>query len=153
MKRIVLAAALLMAAGAAAHAYTDHFTNLLKQPRGDDVLNADAASCREKTGQQNFNGSPMLSSYTRCMRGRGWRFDYTKVEKTWIDPDTGDTCHEILGGLGSVPGAVVGGLLLGMIESFTATMFGSLVADILQLLLVILILLVRPSGLLGQREA
>jgi branched-chain amino acid transport system permease protein len=59
----------------------------------------------------------------------------------------------ILGGLGSVPGAVVGGLLLGMIESFTATMFGSLVADILQLLLVILILLVRPSGLLGQREA
>ena len=59
----------------------------------------------------------------------------------------------ILGGLGSVPGAVVGGLLLGMIESFTATMFGSLVSDILQLLLVILILLVRPSGLLGQREA
>ena len=59
----------------------------------------------------------------------------------------------ILGGLGSVPGAVVGGLMLGMIESFTATMFGSLVSDILQLLLVILILLVRPAGLLGQREA
>ena len=59
----------------------------------------------------------------------------------------------ILGGLGSVPGAVVGGLLLGMIESFTATIFGSLVSDVLQLLLVILILLVRPAGLLGQREA
>lgn len=59
----------------------------------------------------------------------------------------------ILGGLGSVPGAVAGGLLLGLIESFTATMFGSLVADILQLLLVIAILLVRPAGLLGQREA
>jgi len=59
----------------------------------------------------------------------------------------------ILGGLGSVPGAVAGGILLGLIESFTATMFGSLVADILQLLLVISILLARPSGLLGQREA
>ncbi len=59
----------------------------------------------------------------------------------------------ILGGLGSVPGAVLGGLVLGMIESFTATIFGSLVSDILQLLLVILILLVRPWGLLGQREA
>jgi len=59
----------------------------------------------------------------------------------------------ILGGLGSVPGAVAGGILLGFIESFTATMFGSLISDILQLLLVILILLVRPSGLLGQREA
>lgn len=59
----------------------------------------------------------------------------------------------ILGGLGSVPGAVVGGILLGLIESFTATIFGSLISDILQLLLVILILLLRPSGLLGQREA
>jgi branched-chain amino acid transport system permease protein len=59
----------------------------------------------------------------------------------------------ILGGLGSIPGAVVGGLLLGLIESFTATMFGSLVSDILQLLLVIMILLFLPSGLLGQREA
>lgn len=59
----------------------------------------------------------------------------------------------ILGGLGSVPGAVVGGILLGLIESFTATIFGSLVSDILQLLLVIMILLVRPSGLLGQKEA
>ncbi len=59
----------------------------------------------------------------------------------------------ILGGLGSVPGAVVGGLLLGLIESFTATALGSLVADILQLLLVILILLVRPWGLLGQKDA
>jgi branched-chain amino acid transport system permease protein len=59
----------------------------------------------------------------------------------------------ILGGLGSVPGAVFGGLLLGLIESFTATALGSLVADMLQLLLVILILLVRPWGLLGQREA
>ena len=59
----------------------------------------------------------------------------------------------MLGGLGSVPGAVVGGLLLGLIESFTATIWGSLVSDILQLLLVIMILLVRPAGLLGQREA
>jgi branched-chain amino acid transport system permease protein len=58
----------------------------------------------------------------------------------------------ILGGLGSVAGAVAGGLLLGLIESFTATVFGSLVSDILQLVLVIAILLVRPAGLLGQPE-
>lgn len=58
----------------------------------------------------------------------------------------------ILGGLGSVPGAVVGGIMLGLIESFTATLFGAIIADILQLLLVIVILLVRPTGLLGQRE-
>ena len=106
MKRIVLAAALLIAAGVAAHADVDHFTNLHKQSRGDDVLNVDAQSCRDQTGQPNYNGSPMYPSYVRCMRGRGWRFDYTKVEKTWIDPDTGDTCHEILGGAGSSCGNI-----------------------------------------------
>lgn len=59
----------------------------------------------------------------------------------------------ILGGLGSIPGAILGGLLLGLIESYGATMLGSVVADILQLALVIAILLIRPSGLLGHREA
>ena len=104
MKRIVLAAALLMAAGVAAHADTDHFTNLLKQPRGDDVLNVDAQDCRDRTGQQNYTGSPMLPSSLRCMRGRGWRFDYTHVRRHhgWIDPDTGLRCHGIMGGFGSV---------------------------------------------------
>ncbi|PKQ10753.1 MAG: branched-chain amino acid ABC transporter permease [Alphaproteobacteria bacterium HGW-Alphaproteobacteria-1] len=59
----------------------------------------------------------------------------------------------ILGGLGSIPGAVLGGLLLGMIESFGATMLGAMIADMLQLALVIAILLIRPSGLLGRKEA
>ena len=59
----------------------------------------------------------------------------------------------ILGGLGSIPGAVLGGLLLGMIESFGATLLGAMVADMLQLALVIAILLVRPSGLMGRKEA
>ena len=104
MKKIVLAAALLIVASATAYADVDHFTNLLKQPRGDDVLSVDAQDCRDRTGQPNYNGSPMYPSYVRCMRSRGWRFDYTRVRKTWIDPDTGDTCHDILGGFGSVCG-------------------------------------------------
>ncbi|MCC7286593.1 MAG: branched-chain amino acid ABC transporter permease [Burkholderiaceae bacterium] len=58
----------------------------------------------------------------------------------------------ILGGLGSIPGAVLGALLLGVIESFTAIAWGAAVSDLLVLALVILILLVRPWGLLGQRE-
>jgi len=36
------------------------------------------------------------------MRSRGWRFDYTRFDKKWIDPETGLTCHDILGGFGSV---------------------------------------------------
>jgi len=105
MKRIVLAAALLIAAGAAAQADSDHWTDLRpKLSRGDDVLTVDAANCRYQTGQQNYNYSPMLPSYLRCMRGQGWRFDYTAHyhHHGWIDPDTGDHCHSILGGVGSV---------------------------------------------------
>jgi len=112
MKRIVLASALLMAAATAAHADTDIFTDMLKHPRSEDVLNADAAQCRAQTGQSNFNGSPMLPYYLRCMRARSWRFNYTAVSSgyhhrwivpgvTWTDPDRPGTCHYILGGLGS----------------------------------------------------
>ena len=59
---------------------------------------------RDRTGQPNYNGSQMLPSYLRCMRGRGWRFDYTQVRRHhgWIDPDTGLWCHSIMGGFGSV---------------------------------------------------
>ena len=101
MKRIVMAAALLMAAGSAAYADHDVYTNMLKQPRSDDVLHADEAYCMEKTGQQSFNSSPILPAYKSCMRGRGWRYDHTHVRRTWIDPDTGLPCHAILGGFGS----------------------------------------------------
>lgn len=55
----------------------------------------------------------------------------------------------ILGGMGSLPGAVLGGLILGFAESFAALKFGSEVVLIMGFGIVILILLVKPSGLLG----
>jgi hypothetical protein len=100
MKRIALVAALLLAGAAAAHADVAHYTNMLKQPRGDDALHADGEYCDQRVGR-DINGVPTSATYKRCMRGRGWRYDYTRVEKTWIDPDTGLTCHDILGGFGS----------------------------------------------------
>lgn len=59
----------------------------------------------------------------------------------------------ILGGLGSIPGAVLASLLLGLIESFTSSFFGASTADIVVFALVVVVLLVRPSGLLGHKEA
>jgi len=59
----------------------------------------------------------------------------------------------ILGGLGSVPGAVVGGLILGLAESVFASLFGVLVSDMLGFLLIMMILLWRPFGLLGRATA
>ena len=101
MKRIALVAALLLAGSAVAQADSTHYTNMLKQPRGDDMLHADGEYCDQRVGPDR-NGVPTSAAYKRCMRSRGWRYDYTRVEKTWIDPDTGDRCHAILGGFGSV---------------------------------------------------
>ena len=57
----------------------------------------------------------------------------------------------VLGGLGSLPGAIVGGLLLGILE-FQATWFlGASYRDILAFLILFVILVFRPSGLLGAR--
>ncbi len=56
----------------------------------------------------------------------------------------------ILGGYGSVPGAVAGGLLLGVLESLGAGMISSAYKDAIAFLLLLAILFVRPAGLLGK---
>ena len=58
----------------------------------------------------------------------------------------------VLGGIGSIPGAVLGGLLLGITEAITAGYFSSEYKDVVAFSLVILILLFRPSGILGRPE-
>ena len=55
----------------------------------------------------------------------------------------------VIGGLGSIPGTVVGGLILGIAESVLALFFGSQMGIILPLILVIAFLIFRPKGLFG----
>lgn len=59
----------------------------------------------------------------------------------------------ILGGLGSIPGAVLAAMLLGLIESLTSSFVSASAADIVTFALVVLVLLVRPTGILGRGEA
>ncbi|MCL6445841.1 MAG: branched-chain amino acid ABC transporter permease, partial [Alicyclobacillus sp.] len=55
----------------------------------------------------------------------------------------------VLGGFGDVTGAMVGGILLGLVEAFGGTMVSSSYRDVLVYGILILILIVRPSGILG----
>jgi branched-chain amino acid transport system permease protein len=57
----------------------------------------------------------------------------------------------VLGGLGSVPGAMLGGLVLGVIESFTSYWFGPERSATISFALLLVLLFVRPSGLMGRR--
>jgi branched-chain amino acid transport system permease protein len=55
----------------------------------------------------------------------------------------------ILGGLGSIPGAILGGLILGFIDSIVATAVGVEPAFLLSFVFIILLLLFKPNGLFG----
>ena len=57
----------------------------------------------------------------------------------------------VLGGMGSVPGAVLGGLFVGVVESLCGLYLGESLGQIGIFLMFILVLLFRPSGLLGER--
>ncbi|SHF50567.1 branched-chain amino acid transport system permease protein [Lampropedia hyalina DSM 16112] len=58
----------------------------------------------------------------------------------------------VLGGIGSIPGAMLGGVLLGLAETFAAAYISSQYKDIVAFGLLVLILLFRPTGLLGKPE-
>jgi branched-chain amino acid transport system permease protein len=58
----------------------------------------------------------------------------------------------VLGGIGSIPGAVLGGMVLGFAESFAAGYLSSDYEDAVAFVLLIVILIVRPGGLMGEAQ-
>ena len=59
----------------------------------------------------------------------------------------------ILGGIGNIPGAVLGAMILGLTEALTTLAFGSEWDDVTTFAMLMLVLLMRPRGLLGERVA
>ena len=58
----------------------------------------------------------------------------------------------VLGGIGSVPGAMLGGLLIGLIEAFWSAYFSVEYKDVAVFAILILVLIFRPTGLLGRPD-
>ncbi len=59
----------------------------------------------------------------------------------------------VLGGIGNLRGALAGGFALGLIESYGASIFGAEWKDVIAFVVLVLVLLVRPTGLLGEQLA
>ena len=57
----------------------------------------------------------------------------------------------VFGGIGSVPGAMLGGILLGIIENFSKSYISTELSDAIVFAVLIIVLLVRPTGLLGRK--
>lgn len=57
----------------------------------------------------------------------------------------------VFGGIGSIPGAMIGGILLGVIEILSRAYISSQLADAIVFLILILVLLVKPTGILGKK--
>lgn len=58
----------------------------------------------------------------------------------------------VLGGIGNFPGAVLGGLVIGLVETFTVGYLSPTYRDAIAFAILIIILLVKPTGLLGKKE-
>ena len=78
----------------------------------------------------------------------------SKVQSVW--PTVGSMpgirafTAAVFGGIGSIPGAILGGMLLGLIETMTGAYISTQFSDAIVFLVLIIVLLVRPAGLLGK---
>ena len=57
----------------------------------------------------------------------------------------------VLGGIGSIPGAMLGGVLLGVIEIFGKAYISTQLSDVIVFAVLIIVLLIKPTGLLGKK--
>ena len=96
----------------------------------------------------------IIGSALAAVAGILFGLSYPKIDPLMgIMPGLKAFIAAVLGGIGNVPGAVVGGLIIGIIESFVGGSRFSNFRDAIAFIILIAILLFRPSGLFGKYEA
>jgi branched-chain amino acid transport system permease protein len=104
----------------------------------------------------------IIGAALAAVAGIMWAANYGQVQHTMgFLPGLKAFTAAVLGGIGNLAGAVVGALLLGLVEAigagylgeWTGDVLGSHYADIFAFVILIIVLTVRPSGLLGERVA
>jgi branched-chain amino acid transport system permease protein len=95
----------------------------------------------------------IIGSMLAAVAGILYGLSYPKIDPLLgIMPGLKAFVAAVLGGIGNVPGAVIGGLVIGIIESFVRGSQFSSYSDAIAFMILIVILLFRPSGLFGKYE-
>jgi branched-chain amino acid transport system permease protein len=96
----------------------------------------------------------VIGSMLAAVAGILYGLSYPKIDPLMgIMPGLKAFIAAVLGGIGNVPGAVVGGLIIGIVESFVGGSHFSNYRDAIAFVILIAILLFRPSGLFGKYQA
>jgi len=94
-----------------------------------------------------------LGSALAAAAGILWAINYPSIDPLMgILPGLKAFVAAVLGGIGNLPGAALGGIIIGVTETFVSGYISSTYRDAIAFAVLILILLVKPSGLLGKKE-
>ena len=94
-----------------------------------------------------------LGSALAAAAGILWAYKFPKIDPLMgITPGLTAFVAAVLGGIGNIPGAALGGLLIGVIETLVRGSRWSTWTEAIAFVLLILILLVRPAGLIGKLQ-
>ncbi|OEZ98019.1 branched-chain amino acid ABC transporter permease [Duganella phyllosphaerae] len=103
-----------------------------------------------------------LGAALAAVAGVMWGANYASIQFAMgLLPGLKAFCAAVLGGIGNIYGAMIGGIVLGLVESLGAGYIGDLTGgflgshyqDIFAFVVLILVLTVRPSGIMGERVA
>jgi branched-chain amino acid transport system permease protein len=95
-----------------------------------------------------------LGSALAAAAGILWAVNYPAIDPLMgILPGLKAFVAAVLGGIGNLPGAALGGVIIGVTETLVSGYISSTYRDAIAFAVLILILLIKPSGLLGKKEA
>ncbi|CAM3516881.1 branched-chain amino acid ABC transporter permease [Hydrogenibacillus schlegelii] len=127
-----------------------HYTKIGKAMRAVSY-DADAARLMGISVDRTISWTFALGSALAGAAGVIFGLYYTKIDPLMgLIPGLKAFVAAVMGGIGSIPGAMVGGLLLGLVETGVSALGFSLFRDAVAFIILILILLFMPQGLFGK---
>ena len=127
-------------------------THARQEAAGDLAGQGDGVAARHLRVEHDHDHLHLLGGARRS-RGHSGGADPVRFDPDGLDHRAEGICGHIIGGFGDVTGAIIGGLSLGIIETFGAAYISVPYKDGFAFLVLVLFLIFRPQGIFGERVA